>query len=263
MKRVPVIVVLLTLATTLVAQTTPQRGQPGKDVIWLPSPDVLVERMLDMAKVTSSDVVMDLGSGDGRLVIAAAKRGAQAIGIEYDAGLVEVSKKNATAAGVANRTSFVKADLFETDLSKATVITLFLRDDLNLKLRPKLLTLRPGTRVVSNTFSMGEWEPDDFVQLERDCAAWCTAMMWIVPARVQGTWRLGDRDLALRQTFQSVTGTLGTARSLVAITDGRLRGDEITFSSGGSRYTGRVVMGNRIEGPVTTRGATTKWAATR
>ena len=265
MKRVPVIVVLLTLATTLVAQTTPtpQRGQPGKDVIWLPSPDVLVERMLDMGKVTSSDVVMDLGSGDGRLVIAAAKRGAQAIGIEYDAGLVEVSKKNAAAVGVANRTSFVKADLFETDLSKATVITLFLREDLNLKLRPKLLTLRPGTRVVSNTFSMGEWEPDDFVQLERDCAAWCTAMMWTIPARVQGAWRLAERELTLQQTFQFVTGTLGTTRSLVAVTDGRLRGDEIAFISGGSRYTGRVVTGTRMEGTVTTRGATTKWTATR
>jgi SAM-dependent methyltransferase len=257
---------LLALATGLFAQThtgsKPERGQPGKDVIWLPSPQVLVDRMLDMAKVTPQDLLMDLGSGDGRLVIAAAKRGARAVGVEYSPDLVELSKKNAAAERVSDKATFIRADLFQTDLSKATVITLFLRDDLNLRLRPTLLDLAPGTRIVSNTFMMGDWEPDDVVIVGRDCANWCSASMWIVPAKVQGTWRLPQGDMTLMQTFQMVTGTLRTGTGSVAITGGRLRADQITFTAGGARYSGRV-SGSTIDGTATAGGSTIKWTATR
>lgn len=256
---------VLALATSLFAQTAPvapKTGQPGKDVIWLPSPQTLVDRMLDMATVTPRDVVLDLGSGDGRMVITAAKRGAQAVGVEYDAALVELSKRNAAAERVGDKATFVRADLFQTDLSKATVITLFLRDDLNLKLRPRLLDLKPGTRVVSNTFSMADWEPDDLIVLERNCTQWCSAMLWIIPARVQGTWRFPQGDLTLSQMFQMVTGSLRTGTARAPIANGRLRGDQITFTAGRARYGGRV-SGNAIEGTVTEGGRTVKWTAMR
>ncbi|HET7394413.1 MAG TPA: class I SAM-dependent methyltransferase, partial [Candidatus Binatia bacterium] len=139
----------------------PEVGQEGKDVIWVPTPQELVEKMLDMAKVTPKDYVIDLGSGDGRTVIAAAKRGAKALGIEYNPDMVELSKRNAATEGVSDRATFMKADLFESDLSQAQVITMFLLPDINLKLRPKLLNLRPGTRIVSNSFTMGEWQADE------------------------------------------------------------------------------------------------------
>jgi SAM-dependent methyltransferase len=179
------VAIALLAASTVFGQTTraPRPGQPGKDVLWLPTPEPLVDVMLNLARVTARDVVFDLGSGDGRLAIAAAKRGATAIGIEYNADLVELSKRRAAAAGVRQRATFVRADFFQVDLSAATVVTLFLNDDLNLKLRPRLLKLTPGTRIVSNTFSMGDWEPDDIASVERGCANWCTALMWIVPRR--------------------------------------------------------------------------------
>lgn len=256
----------LTTASGLLAQTptdsTPRLGQPGKDVLWLPSPPVMVDRMLDMAKVTRQDLVIDLGSGDGRLVIAAAKRGARAVGVEYDPGLVELSRKNAAAQGVSDRATFTRADLFETDLSKATVIAMFLRDDLNLRLRPRLLDLTPGTRIVSNTFAMGDWEPDDSVVVGRNCANWCFAMLWIVPAKVEGTWRLPQGDMMLSQTFQIVTGTLRTRSGSVSVVESRLRGNQITFTAGNSRYVGRV-RGRTMEGTVTAGGSTVRWSATR
>ncbi|MGH7829200.1 MAG: SAM-dependent methyltransferase, partial [Candidatus Binatia bacterium] len=130
----------------------PQVGQEGKDVIWVPTPQALVDKMLDMAKVTPNDYVIDLGSGDGRTVITAAKRGARALGIEYNPDMVELSKRNAAKEGVSDRVQFVKADIFESDFSKATVITMFLLTEINLKLRPKILDLKPGTRIVSNAF---------------------------------------------------------------------------------------------------------------
>ena len=256
---------LLAVAAGLAAQTAtagnPQAGQPGKDVLWLASPQVLVDRMLDLANVTSKDVVMDLGSGDGRVIITAAKRGAQAVGVEYNPELVALAKRNAAVQGVNDRATFIRGDLFEVDLSNATVITLFLRLDLNLKLRPKLLALEPGTRVVSNTFSMDDWEPDDVFIGGRDCAN-CTAMLWIIPARVEGDWRLPQGDMTLTQTFQDVTGTLRTGRTSLPVSDGRLRADQITFTAGGVRYRGRVSKG-AIEGTATTGGQSVRWAATR
>src|SRR5213075_2193321 len=168
----------------------PEVGQPGKDVVWVPTPQVVVDKMLDMAKVTSADFVMDLGSGDGRTVITAAKRGARALGIEYNPEMVALSQENAAKAGVEGKAQFMKADLFETDFSKATVITMFLLPDINLKLRPKILDMKPGTRIVSNSFTMGDWKEDEKVELGSNAGcnvSWCTALLWIVPAKVAGT----------------------------------------------------------------------------
>ena len=226
----------------------PSVGQEGKDVVWVPTPDVLVDKMLDMAKVTPRDYVMDLGSGDGRTVITAARRGARAEGIEYNPDMVELSKRNAEKAGVTQRASFRKADLFETDFSRATVITMFLLPDINLKLRPKILRLKPGTRVVSNSFNMGEWKADQTVTLtpEQGCAAsYCTAMLWIVPAQVGGTHKLPQGELTLKQEFQVLTGTLRAEGQALPVT-GKVRGEEVTFSAGGRQYRGRL-KGKQLE----------------
>ena len=240
----------------------PQVGQAGKDVVWVPTPQTLVDRMLDMAKLTPQDIHMDLGSGDGRTVITAAKRGATATGIEYNPSMVELSKKNAAAAGVpAGKATFMNADLFETDLSKATVITMFLLPQINMKLRPKILDLKPGTRVVSNTFTMEDWEADETSTVGNGCESWCTALLWIVPAKVQGTWTLPQGELTLTQTFQKISGTLKSGATPTPIANGRLRGDEITFVAGGSTYTGRV-NGNAMQGTVAGTGAG-KWSASK
>jgi len=224
----------------------PSVGQEGKDVVWVPTADQLVAKMLDMAKVTPKDFVMDLGSGDGRTVIAAAKRGAKAMGIEYNPDMVALSKKNAEKAGVAKNATFVKADLFETDFSKATVITMFLLPEINLKLRPKLLAMKPGTRVVSNTFSMGEWQADETGTVgEESCQSWCTALLWIVPARAAGRYNIPDGELVLKQEFQMLSGTLRTAGGPVAV-QGRVRGEEVSFTANGKRYRGRM-NGGRLE----------------
>ena len=184
----------------------PKVGQAGKDVVWVPTSQALVDKMLDMAKVTPQDFVMDLGSGDGRTVITAAKRGATAMGIEFNPDMVELSKKNAAKENVTAKATFMKADLFETDFSKATVITMFLLPDINVKLRPKILNLKPGTRVVSNSFTMEDWDADQTETLTGDCTSWCTALLWIVPAKVDGTWTTPQGDLKLTQTYQKLAG---------------------------------------------------------
>ena len=236
------------VAGTTYAQTTgqkpfePQVGQAGKDVVWVPTPQAVVDKMLDMAQVTKADVVMDLGSGDGRTVITAAKRGARAFGIEYNPDMVDLSVRNAKEAGVSDRATFVKADLFETDLSKAQVITMFLLPSINMKLRPKILDLAPGTRIVSNTFTMEDWQADQTETVTDGCSSsWCTALLWIVPAKVAGTWNTPSGALTLTQNFQMISGTLGSQ----AI-QGRLRGNEITFTAGNTKYTG-TVEGNAIK----------------
>jgi precorrin-6B methylase 2 len=254
------------VATTAFGQTQtqtkpfePQVGQPGKDVVWVPTSQALVDKMLDLAKVTANDTVYDLGSGDGRTVITAAKRGARAFGIEYNPDMVELSKKNAKEAGVSeDRATFMKADLFETDFSKATVITMFLLPDINLRLRPKILDMAPGTRIVSNTFTMGEWEADVTETVTEGCTTWCTALHWLVPAKVEGAWTIAQGgELALTQTFQKVSGTLRNGANTVPITEGKLRGDEITFKAGTTTYTGRV-SGNTIKGT-----SPNGWSATK
>ena len=250
-------------ASLAFAQATEQKpfeptvGQAGKDVVWVPTPQALVNKMLDMAKVTPADFLMDLGSGDGRTVITAAKRGLKAMGVEYNPDMVALSIKNAAAAGVSDKASFVKADIFETDFSKATVITLFLLPDLNLRLRPKLLDMVPGTRVVSNSFRMEAWEPDETATVSEDCVSWCTALLWIVPAKVDGTWHTAQGDLALSQQFQVITGTLGGK----PISNGRLHGSEITFTLGTAQYTGQVKE-SAIQGTIK-GGISPSWNAKR
>ncbi len=241
------------------AQFEPQVGQEGKDVIWVPTPQALVDKMLDIAKVTPKDYVIDLGSGDGRTVITAAKRGSKALGIEYNPDMVELSKRNAAKEGVSDKASFAKADLFESDFSQAQVITMFLLPDINIRLRPKILDLKPGTRIVSNSFTMGEWSADATVEVKDGCVSYCTAYLWIVPAKTEGTWQLAQGALTLTQSFQMISGTLKTGNNSTPITNGKLNGDRITFNAGGALYTGRV-NGNMMEGSVSTGGS---WKATR
>lgn len=219
----------------------PQSGQEGKDVVWVPTPQAVVDKMLDMARVNPRDFVMDLGSGDGRLVVTAARRGARALGVEYNPDMVELSKRNAAKAGVAGKAAFIKADLFETDFSKATVITMFLLPEINLKLRPKILALKPGTRIVSNTFTMGDWEADQKATIGgKGCeASWCTALLWIVPARVAGTHKLPQGELTLKQNYQTLSGFLRTEGKSYALS-GKVSGEEVRFRAGGRTYRGRM-----------------------
>ena len=224
---------------------TPQVGQEGKDVVWVPTPQALVDKMLDMARLTPKDYVMDLGSGDGRTVITAAKRGARATGIEYNPEMVKLSQANAKNEGVTGRAEFRKADLFQTDLSKATVITMFLLPDINLKLRPKLLNLKPGTRVVSNTFTMGDWKPDQTGGPDNCDGSWCTALLWIIPAKVGGSYKTPQGDVTLKQHFQMLSGTLRAEGKTVPI-EGKVLGEEVSFKAGGKEYHGRM-KGKQLE----------------
>lgn len=240
----------LSLSSVAMAQVpagayTPDVGQAGKDVVWVPTPEALVEKMLEIAKATKNDRLLDLGSGDGRTVIAAAKKGLTAQGIEYNPDMAELARHNARAAGVQDKATFVTADLFETDLnkSKATIITMFLLPTINEKLRPQILNLEPGTRIVSNSFGMGEWQPDARETVSDKCSSYCTALLWIVPAKVDGAWLVDGQRLSLTQTFQTATGKLGSA----AISDAKLDGKKLTFTANGVRYEG-VVEGNSIKG---------------
>jgi hypothetical protein len=240
------LLLVLTLAPPAMAQAQPETqtkesyepevGQAGKDVVWVPTSQALVEKMLDIAKVTPQDYLIDLGSGDGRTVITAAKRGLKAHGIEYNPDMVALAQRNAAQAGVSDRATFAKADLFESDFSNATVITMFLLPSINERLRPKILDLKPGTRIVTNTFTMGDWRADETATVGGDCTNWCTALLWIVPAKVEGAWQLGGQELKLTQRFQMLTGTLGSSE----ISDARLNGNTITFIVNDTRYTGTV-----------------------
>jgi hypothetical protein len=235
----------------------PHNGQEGKDVIWMPTSQALVDKMLDMAQITDDDFVIDLGSGDGRVVISAAKRGATALGIEYNPDMVKFSREKASSEGVSDRASFKKADLFETDLSQATVITLFLLTKLNLELRPSLLELSPGTRIVSNTFHMGDWEPDEKVLVTEGCdGAYCEALLWIVPAKVEGKWKVDQNELILEQKFQEISGTF----NMVNITEGRVNGVDINFYVDGYFYKGTISK-NKIHGYVSSDKGIRKWTA--
>ncbi len=240
----------------------PQEFQAGKDVVWVPTAQALVDKMLEMAKATPDDFVIDLGSGDGRTVITAAKRGINALGIEYNPDMVALSQRNAAKEGVTDKAKFMKADLFETDFSKATVLTLFLLPEINMRLRPKILDMKPGTRVVSNTFDMGDWKPEETFRVSAGCERFCNAYFWVVPAKVAGTWKVGDGELKLTQTFQYVTGTLSNGNVTAPISDGKLTGDQIKFTAGGAEYSG-TVNGNTIEGVRKAGDNEGKWTASR
>jgi hypothetical protein len=240
----------------------PTIGQAGKDAVWVPTSAEMVEKMLDVAKVTPQDFVMDLGSGDGRTIIAAAKRGARALGVEYNEDLVELSRLRAREAGVGDKAMFAQGDMFEADISKANVLALFLLPENLARLRDKFLALPPGTRIVLNTLGIPEWEPDAREALVGDCASWCTALLHIVPAKVAGVWQLPSGELNLEQKFQMVTGTLSSGSDRVPVSDGRLLGEQISFKVGGEEYTGRVT-GDRMEGTASSGGSKRSWTATR
>jgi len=257
---------LVTWATAVTAAQTdiaePEVGQEGKDVVWVPTSQALVDRMLDLAKATPEDFLVDLGSGDGRTVIAAAKRGIKALGIEYNPDLVALSKKSAEQEGVSASAQFKQADLFETDFSHATVVTMFLLPELNLRLRPIILGMKPGTRIVSNTFDMGEWEADETSTVPVGSEFYRTALLWIVPAKVEGTWKSPQGDLSFTQTFQYIDGTVRQGPATTAIMHGKLRGEQISFKAGGAEFSGRV-NGNAIEGTIKAGGKSVQWRATR
>ena len=244
----------------------PHSGQPGKDVVWVPTNDELVEGMLRMAQVKPTDLVYDLGAGDGKIAIAAARDfGARSVGIEYNPDMVKLANCLVKAEGVEGKTKIVQGDIFETDFSRATVVTLYLLPELNVRLRPTILKMKPGTRVVSHSFLMDDWEPDERLATEHG-----QAYFWIVPAQIAGRWTLRapdskeSIDLQLEQTFQQVTGVAGeTKRSL---TDTSLRGDELKFSFTENGEPVKVVArvnGNKMDAQVTRGSKTKKYLGTR
>jgi len=223
---------------------------PGRDVVWVPTPDVLVESMLDLAKLTPEDVAVDLGSGDGRMVIAAALRGATARGIEFNPDMVKLAQQRAAKAGVADRATFVEDNMFEADFSDATVMPLFLLPENLNPLVPKFLNLKAGSRIVINEYRMDEWEPDRTVKIGGDCGRWCVAHLYVVPAKVNGLWRLEDgRELRLNQTFQTVLGSMSERGQAFPIENARLDGPMLHFLLNGKTYSGRV-DGETITGQV-------------
>ena len=244
----------------------PYVGQPGKDVIWVPTPDAVIARMLDIAKATPTDFLIDLGSGDGRTVIAAGKRGMRAMGVEFNPDMVALSNREAQKQGVADKVKFVNGDIFATDFTQANIVTMYLLPSLNLKLRPTLLDMKPGTRVVSHAFTMGDWEPDETATPEGR-----QVFLWIVPAKAAGTWSLQSggqsRPLALTQTYQKLQGTLGTGGASLSVADARMNGNQIRFAvldKAGVRqeFTGRV-QGNQMTGTVRTNGQEAPFTATK
>lgn len=280
MLRVPALsrsllaLVSLSLATLAFGQSRedctkdyqPSSGQQGKDVVWVPTNDGLVMRMLKMADVKPTDLVYDLGAGDGKIAIAAAKHfGAKSVGVEYNPEMAKLAQCFARAEGVADRARIIQGDIFETDFSNATVVTLYLLPELNLRLRPTILKMKPGTRVVSHSFLMDDWEPD-----ERSSTEDGQAYFWIVPADVQGRWTFtaqGGKDkfpVELKQTFQQVTGTAGARER--AVTNATLRGDALAFGfedDGKPVKVAARVKGERIEADVTRDGKTSKYVGTR
>ena len=236
----------------------PKVGQAGKDVVWVPSPESTVEKMLDVAKVTPQDFVVDLGSGDGRNVIAAAKRGARALGVEYNPDMVELSKRNAAKAGVSEKASFVQGDMYAAEFSQATVLALFLLPDNLLKLRDKFADLKPGTRIVANTFGIQDWTADETISISDDCQSWCTVLLYFVPAKVDGTWQTAQGALTLKQQYQLISGAFGAS----TIENGRVRGDEVSFTAGGVAYRARVSR-DTMTGTSKGTGPEAAWKATR
>ena len=260
-------VVTLALASPVLAQTAsgqyePKVGQQGKDVVWVPTPSEMVERMLDLAGVTPKDMVIDLGSGDGRNVIAAAKRGARALGVEFNPDLVEYSRKNAEKEGVGDKAKFVQGDMYEADISQATVLALFLLPTNLERLMPKFLALPPGTRIVANTFGLSGWTAEATTSLPDGCVSWCEAMLYIVPARVQGTWSLGTDTLELQQDVQKLSGTLTAGGQSTQLENGAIKGEAVTFAAAGKTYEGRV-KGDTFEGVVKDASGEKRFTARR
>jgi hypothetical protein len=232
----------------------PQVGQAGKDVIWVPTPDELVNRMLTMAKVTPKDYVVDLGAGDGKIAIAAGKKfGATALGIEYNPDMAKLAQCFVQAEGVGDKVKIIQGDIFKEDFSKATVITMYLLPELNLRLRPTILAMKPGTRVTSHQFTMGEWEADEKAEIE-----YRTAYLWIVPAKVEGNWSFREDggktsfSVDLKQQFQRISGDAVMGSNKNPLVGAALRGEEVRFAfnddKGQTRTLSGKVRGNEITG---------------
>ena len=230
----------------------------GRDTPWVPTPDVLVEAMLDLVELTPQDYVIDLGSGDGRMVIAAARRGASGHGIEYNPAMVECANWRAEQAGVTDQIRFLHGDMFTTDISKATVLPLFLLEENLHQLMPTFLALKPGTRIATNNFEIPGWQDVKSLTLSEDCGHWCTAYLWIVPARIGGVWKLdGAGELVITQEFQRISGTLSSKDGTQKVT-GQMNGERITFMAGDNEYIGTVK-----DDKMTGQGTSGTWSATR
>ncbi|VFR45284.1 hypothetical protein BER2_4309 [plant metagenome] len=237
----------------------PQLGRHGKDVMWLPTPDALAERLMRMAGLGPQDIFVDLGAGDGRVSIAAARDfQAQALGVEFDPQMVAVSQRNAREAGVADRARFIEGDIFKADFSQANIVFMYLLPQLNLRLRPTLMAMAPGTRLITHQFHMGRWEPD-----ETTLIAHRPGYLWIVPANAGGQWALsyplgagrGQATLDLSQTFQKLKGTVAMGELQTTLRQPRLTGDRIAFAftdpQGHLREFTGVVTADRLRGTVT------------
>ena len=271
--RIIGVILMLTIAAVPASAQTqtqekpfvPVSGQAGKDVVWVPSPPDMVNKMLEVAKVTPADYVIDLGSGDGRNVIAAAKLGANALGVEYNPDMVKLSQRLAKEAGVEAKAKFVEGDMYEADISKATVMALFLLPVNLNKLVPKFLDLKPGSRIVLNTFGIDGWEPDYRTSLPQgsECESWCDILLLIVPAKVAGTWSLSNGGrLELTQEYQTVQGSVTINGQKYTVEKGRLNGEDLTFVANNQVFSGKV-KGARIEGAITATNGPTSWSATK
>jgi SAM-dependent methyltransferase len=268
--RLAVASVFLALALPCAAQVTPEEdtykptsGQPGKDVVWVPTPDALVKGMLEAVKTTKDDLVYDLGAGDGKIPIAAAKEyGAKAVGIEYNAEMADFARRNVKRAGVENLVNIITGDIFVEDFSKATVVTMYLLPQLNVKLRPTILKMKPGTRVTSHQFDMGDWQPDQHLYIEsRD------AYVWIVPAAVGGEWVLKEEQgtlwgtLRLAQKYQRIGGTLALAGKTQPLLGSSIDGENVSFSfvdgDGNLQIARMKVAGNSMTGSLSDLRRTT------
>ncbi len=239
----------------------PQVGQSGKDVVWVPTPDEIVQRMLRMAKVTPQDLVYDLGAGDGKIAIAAGKIGATSVGIEYNADMAKLAQCYVQAEELAGKTRIIQGDVFKEDFSKATVVTMYLLPELNLRLRPTILNMKPGTRVTSHQFTMGDWEPDETAEID-----YRTAYLWIVPAKVDGTWTLREQGSSnaytvnLTQKYQKVSGDVATGSAKQPLVGATVRGEEVRFAfnddKGVTRTMTGTVRGNELTGTLKGAGGT-------
>jgi len=247
----------------------PQVGQSGKDVVWVPTPDEIVQRMLRMAKVTPQDLVYDLGAGDGKIAIAAGKIGATSVGIEYNPDMAKLAQCYVQAEELAGKTRIIQGDVFKEDFSKATVVTMYLLPELNLRLRPTILNMKPGTRVTSHQFTMGDWEPDETAEID-----YRTAYLWIVPAKVDGTWTLREQGSSnaytvnLTQKYQKVSGDVATGSAKQPLVGATVRGEEVRFAfnddKGVTRTMTGTVRGNELTGTLKGAGGTeTKVTGTR
>lgn len=250
------------------ASYEPIRGQAGKDVIWIPTPEGLIDKMLSTAKVTDQDRLFDLGAGDGIIAITAARKfGAQSVGIEYNPDMAQFARRKVAEAGVSDKVRIITGDIFKEDFSAATVVTLYLMPHLNMKLRPTLLNMKPGTRVVSHAFNMGDWEPDETMSYQHS-----QAYFWVVPAPIQGPWVMtgldgGPMRMNISQSFQLIGGTLVRAGQTHTMMGARLRGDELRFQFADAErrvhsFSGRV-EGQRIVGSVVSNYMHTQVELTR